>query len=73
MGFTGAADRVDVSGGFGQGETRPQGFTGIGTAGYVIGRINDRIIEIADMSDPDTSTYVSAVIRQPEFNGGSQR
>ena len=60
MGFTGAADRADVSGGFGQGETRPQGVTGIGTTGYVIGRTNDRIIEIADMSDPDTSVFVSA-------------
>ena len=62
MGFTGAADRADVSGGFGQGETRPQGVTGIGTTGYVIGRTNDRIIEIADMSDPDTSVFVSASI-----------
>ena len=62
MGFTGAADRIDVSGGLGQGETRPQGFTGIGTTGYVIGRTNDRIIEIADMSDPDTSVFVSASI-----------
>ena len=62
MGFTGAADRVDVSGGFGQGETRPQGFTGLNGRGYVIGRTNDRIIEIADMSDPDTSVFVSASI-----------
>ena len=62
MSFTGAAARVDVSGGLGQGETRPQGFTGIGTTGYVIGRTNDRIIEIADMSDPDTSVFVSASI-----------
>ena len=62
MAFTGAAFRVDVSGGLGQGETRPQGVTGIGTTGYVIGRTNDRIIEIADMSDPDTSVFVSASI-----------
>ena len=65
MGFTGAADRIDSSGGFGQGETRPQAFTGLNGRGYVIGRTQDRIIEIADMSDPDTSTYVSAVIGNP--------
>ena len=65
MGFTGAADRADVSGGFGQGETRPQAFTGLNGRGYVIGRIQDRIIEIADISDPDTTTYVSAVIGNP--------
>ena len=65
MSFTGAADRVDVSGGFGQGETRPQAFTGLEGKGYVIGRTQDRIIEIADLSDPDTSTYVSAVIGNP--------
>ena len=65
MSFTGAADRVDVSGGFGQGETRPQAFTGLEGKGYVIGRTQDRIIEIADLSDPDTSTYVSAIIGNP--------
>ena len=65
MGFTGAADRADLSGGFGQGETRPQAFTGLNGNGYVIGRTQDRIIEIADISDPDTSTYVSAVIGNP--------
>ena len=65
MGFTGAADRVDASGGFGQGETRPQAFTGLDGKGYLIGRTQDRIIEIADISDPDTSTYVSAVIGNP--------
>ena len=65
MGFTGAANRVDVSGGFGQGETRPQAFTGLDGKGYLIGRTQDRIIEIADISDPDTSTYVSAVIGNP--------
>ena len=65
MGFTGAADRIDSSGGFGQGETRPQAFTGLNGRGYVIGRTQDRIIEIADISDPDTSTYVSAVIGNP--------
>ena len=65
MGFTGAADRVDASGGFGQGETRPQAFTGLDGRGYLIGRTQDRIIEIADMSDPDTSTYVSAIIGNP--------
>ena len=65
MSFTGAADRVDASGGFGQGETRPQAFTGLNGKGYLIGRTQDRIIEIADISDPDTSTYVSAVIGNP--------
>ena len=65
MGFTGAANRVDASGGFGQGETRPQAFTGLNGKGYLIGRTQDRIIEIADISDPDTSTYVSAVIGNP--------
>ena len=65
MGFTGAADRADASGGFGQGETRPQAFTGLNGKGYLIGRTQDRIIEIADISDPDTSTYVSAVIGNP--------
>ena len=65
MSFTGAADRVDASGGFGQGETRPQAFTGLDGKGYLIGRTQDRIIEIADLSDPDTSTYVSAVIGNP--------
>ena len=65
MSFTGAADRVDASGGFGQGETRPQAFTGLDGKGYLIGRTQDRIIEIADISDPDTSTYVSAVIGNP--------
>ena len=65
MAFTGAADRVDVSGGFGQGETRPQAFTGLNGKGYLIGRTQDRIIEIADISDPDTSTYVSAIIGNP--------
>ena len=65
MAFTGAADRVDASGGFGQGETRPQAFTGLDGKGYLIGRTQDRIIEIADISDPDTSTYVSAVIGNP--------
>ena len=65
MGFTGAADRADVSGGFGQGETRPQAFTGLNGRGYVIGRTQDRIIEIADISDPDTTTYASAVIGNP--------
>ena len=53
------------SGGFGQGETRPQAFTGLDGRGYLIGRTQDRIIEIADMSDPDTSTYVSAIIGNP--------
>ena len=65
MGFTGAADRVDASGGFGQGETRPQAFTGLNGKGYLIGRTQDRIIEISDISDPDTSTYVSAIIGNP--------
>ena len=65
MSFTGSADRVDASGGFGQGETRPQAFTGLDGKGYLIGRTQDRIIEIADISDPDTSTYVSAVIGNP--------
>ena len=65
MSFTGAANRADASGGFGQGETRPQAFTGLNGKGYLIGRTHDRIIEIADMSDPDTSTYVSAVIGNP--------
>ena len=65
MAFTGAADRVDASGGFGQGETRPQAFTGLDGKGYLIGRTQDRIIEIADISDPDTSTYVSAIIGNP--------
>ena len=65
MSFTGAADRVDASGGFGQGETRPQAFTGLDGKGYLIGRTQDRIIEIADISDPDTSTYVSAIIGNP--------
>ena len=51
MSFTGAANRADASGGFGQGETRPQAFTGLNGKGYLIGRTQDRIIEIADMSD----------------------
>ena len=62
MSFTGAADRVDASGGFGQGETRPQAFTGLDGKGYLIGRTQDRIIEIADISDPDTSTYVPLLL-----------
>ena len=65
MSFTGAANRADASGGFGQGETRPQAFTGLNGKGYLIGRTQNRIIEIADISDPDTSTYVSAVIGSP--------